>query len=540
MKERELATSVAIVGAGPVGLSLAIDLAWRGIDSLVIEKESGHVTHPRAGFISVRTMEFFRRWGIARAVRESGFPDDFALSIEFCTSLSGHTLARDEYPSIGAMPLPHWSPEKKQRCPQHWLDPVLKMALRDSRHGKLLVDTAVESFEQDGSGVRLRAKNTRLGHSLTIHADYLVGCDGANSTIRSGLGISMEGKGHLNYSMSVLFSCPDLLRQCGKEAAERFLLIGPEGTWGNVTVIDGREVWRLTVYGSASKFDLDSFDARAWVLRALGTDQIDFEIISILPWKRAELIAECYGIDRVLLAGDSVHTMSPTGGMGMNTGLGDVFDLGWKLQATLEGWGGPKLLASYTEERKPVAIRNAAYSTHNYKTWVSPRRCEYLLEDSKRAEAARREIGENMKRATQYEWQSWGLQMGYRYEGSPICEPDGTPPTPDDYSAYVPTARPGSRAPHIWLAPGHSIIDLFGKGFTLLVFDQAAIEQAQSFTRAAAQRGVPLIVRQIGEPGAAELYETPLVLVRPDGHVAWRGADAESAGDVIDTVRGAH
>lgn len=537
--EKLLTTSVAIVGAGPVGLSLALDLAQRGIDSVVLEKEDGHVTHPRAGFVSVRSMEFFRRWGISQTVRESGFPDDFALSIEFCTSLSGHTLARDEYPALGATRLPDWSPEKKQRCPQHWLDPVLKTALRDCAHTRLLVNTRVDSYEQDREQVCVRAIDSSSGQTLTVRARYLVGCDGGNSSIRSGLGIQMLGQGHLNYSMSVLFSCPRLLELCGKKQAERFLLIGPEGTWGNVTVIDGREVWRLTVYGTASKFDMEAFDARAWVLRALGTDDIDFDVVSILPWKRAELVAESYGRGRVLLAGDSVHTMSPTGGMGMNTGLGDVFDLGWKLQAMLEGWGGPALLPSYTQERKPIAARNATYSTHNYKTWVSPPRCDYLLEDSSRAETARRNVGDQMKRATEYEWQSWGLQMGYRYEDSPLCVADGTPPTPDEYSSYVQTARPGSRAPHLWIAPGRSIIDLFGKGFTLLVFKASAVDTAEELARVAADRSVPLDVHRIETAQAAELYAAPLVLVRPDGHVAWRGAQVADAAAIIDTVRGA-
>lgn len=539
MTEEVLSTPVAIVGAGPVGLSLALDLAWRGIDALVLEKDDGHVTHPRAGFVSVRTMELFRRWGIAQAVRESGFPDDFALSIEFCTSLAGHTLARDEYPALAAMPLPEWSPEKKQRCPQHWLDPVLKAALRDCGRGALRVETRVDGFEQDEECVLVRATDLRRNAPLTIRAGYLVGCDGAGSTIRTGLGIDMEGRGHLNYSMSVLFSCPGLLEQCGKQAAERFLLIGPEGTWGNVTVIDGRDVWRLTVYGTASKFDMDAFDARAWVLRALGTDRIAFDVVSILPWKRAELVAGSYGQGRVLLAGDAVHTMSPTGGMGMNTGLGDVADLGWKLQAMTEGWGGPALLPAYTQERKPVAVRNAAYSTHNYKTWVSPPRCDYLLEETERAAAARREIGAQMKRATQYEWQSWGLQMGYRYDESPLCVADGTPPVPDEYSRYVQTARPGARAPHVWLGPGRSTLDLFGKGFALLAFGDAAMAETASFVRAADRGGVPLAVHRIESGQAAEAYGAPLVLVRPDGHVAWRGTGGRDAARIVDIARGA-
>ncbi|MDF2118786.1 FAD-dependent monooxygenase [Roseiarcaceae bacterium H3SJ34-1] len=535
---QNLSTSVAIVGAGPVGLALAIDLESRGIDCLVLEKGDGHVTHPRAGFISVRTMEFFRRWGIAQAVRDSGFPDDFALSIEFCTSMTGHTLEREEYPCLRDMPLPSWAPEKKQRCPQHWLDPILKATLREHSPNALHINTGVDDFEQDDNGVTVHATDSVTGHPMIVRAKYVVGCDGATSTIRTRLGIPMEGNGHINYSMSVLFSCPDLLRLSGKSAAERFLFIGPEGTWGNLTVIDGHEVWRLTVYGTASKFDTNAFDAERWVRQALGTNTIPFQVISTLPWKRAELVAERYDVGRVLLAGDAAHTMSPTGGMGMNTGMGDVFDLGWKLQAMLEGWGGPRLLPAYTEERRAIAVRNGAYSTQNYKTWVSPPCVPFLLEDTPEAEVARHDIGRAMKQATQYEWESWGLQVGYRYEGSPLCVPDGTPPTADDYSIYEPIARPGSRAPHVWQSPGRSILDLFGVGFTLLVFGDHSTE-AERLTTAAASRGVPLTVHHIDSSEAADLYAAPLVLVRPDGHVAWRGAGTTDPGNIIDTVRGA-
>lgn len=537
MELNQYSTDVAIVGAGPVGLALAIDLGSRGIDCLVLEQGDGHVDHPRAGLMSVRTMEFFRRWGIAQAVRESGFPEDFALSIEFCTSISGHTLARDEYPSVRDMPLPQWSPEKKQRCPQHWLDPILKDALRIRQKAKLRFNTQVEDFIQDVDGVTVTARNKDSGEPIEVRARYLVGCDGATSSIRSKLSIPMAGRGHLNYSMSVLFSCPSLLKLSGKSPAERFLLIGPEGTWGNLTVIDGREVWRLTVYGSASKFDMDAFDAVGWVKKAIGSDTIPFSVISTLPWKRSELVAEEYTQGRVLIAGDAAHTMSPTGGMGMNTGMGDVFDLGWKLQAMIEGWGGHSLLPSYTAERQPVALRNCVYSTKNYNTWVSPPSCPTLLDDTPEAELARHEVGETMKRATEYEWQSWGLQMGYRYENSPICVSDGTPPTPDDYSVYLQTARPGSRAPHCWIRPGLSIIDLFGDGFVLLDFGGDSSE-TRALRQAAAAKGMPLNVHRITSREAQELYKEPLVLVRPDGHVAWRGIRAFDAMQIVNTVTG--
>lgn len=534
---KKVATQVAIVGAGPVGLALAIDLGSRGVECLVLEQGDGHVDHPRAGLMSVRTMEFFRRWGIAEEVRASGFPDDFALSIEFCTSISGHTLARDEYPSIRNMPLPRWSPEKKQRCPQHWLDPVLKKALASHSSADVSFNTQVEDFSSDELGVKVLARDTRSAETVEVQADYLVGCDGASSLVRARLGIAMEGKGHLNYSMSVLFSCPDMLRKCGKSEAERFLLIGPEGTWGNLTVIDGRDVWRLTVYGSASKFDMGAFDASQWVRRALGGFDIPFNVISVLPWKRAELVAGSYHSGRVLIAGDSAHTMSPTGGMGMNTGMGDIFDLGWKLEALVKGWGGPALLDSYSAERQPVASRNAAYSTKNYATWVSPPPCPQLLDDTHEAGLARAALGKTMKEATEYEWQSWGLQMGYRYEGSPICIPDGTPPTPDDYSTYVPTARPGSRAPHAWLDAEVSTIDLFGDGFVLLDFDNRYQETA-ALANAAADARLPLTVHSIQDRRVSDLYAAPLTLVRPDGHVAWRGDSVACAADIIRVVGG--
>lgn len=533
-------TSVAVVGAGPVGMSLAIDLAWRGIDVVLLEKGDGKVDHPRLGLIAVRTMEFFRRWGVTPDVRNCGFPDDFDLSIEFCTSMTGYTLERDNYPSIRDMATPGWTPEKKQRCPQQWLDPILKRKLGEFGQVQLLLNTSVERFEETADGVTVHALDTARGRPLTLQAKYMVGCDGGGSTVRTQLGIAMEGNFHLNYSMGILFNSPGLLARCGKSPAERFLFIGPEGTWGNLTVIDGREMWRLTVYGSASKFDMNNFDAAEWIIRGLGTDRIPFTVLSVLPWKRTELIAASYGTRRVLLAGDAAHTMSPTGGMGMNTGVADAADLAWKLEAMLRGWGGSRLLDSYEEERKPIARRNAAYSTHNFKTWTSPQPCEYLLEASPRAAEARHTIGSRLKQATQSEWQSWGLQVGYRYEGSSICVPDDTPATPDDYATYIPTARPGSRAPHAWLDDDVSTLDLFGHGFALLVFDHQHARAVDRLLTAAGERGVPVTVTQIDRPEVAELYAAPMVLVRPDGHVAWRGNDVTDAARILDTVRGAN
>jgi FAD binding domain-containing protein/aromatic ring hydroxylase-like protein len=342
----------------------------------------------------------------------------------------------------------------------------------------------------------------------------------------------------MNYSMGILIRSPDLLQHFDKGEAERIIFVGPEGTWGNLTIVD-RDNWRITVLGSALRFDMNTFDPHVWVKRALGRDDVPYEVVSAIPWRRSELTAERYRSGRVMLVGDSAHVMSPTSGMGMNTGVGDLFDLGWKLDAVLRGWADEKLLDTYDVERRPIAIRNATFATHNWKAWIAPTNCQNILEDTPEASRLRSEIGEQMKDALRDEWVSWGVQVGYRYENSPICIGDGTPPTPDDYKTYVPTARPGSRAPHVWLADGRSTLDLFERGLTLLCFEGADKSAIAALKEAASSRRVPLSVVPIEDRAIAALYEQPMVLVRPDGHVAWRGKSAKDAQYLIDTARGA-
>jgi hypothetical protein len=283
--------------------------------------------------------------------------------------------------------------------------------------------------------------------------------------------------------------------------------------------------------------DLANFRAEDWVRRALGSDAIAFEILSVQPWRRSETLAERFVQGRVLLVGDAVHTMSPTGGMGMNTGMQEVMDLGWKLEAAVRGWAGPGLLASYESERKAVAARNIGFSSQNFKAWRNVPDTSAVCEESPEGARVRAAVGLQLRESTRVEWESLGLQIGHRYEGSPICIADGTPPTADDYSEYIPTARPGSRAPHAWLADGRSTLDLFGRAFVLIAFGENA--ETASLEQAFAQRKVPLRVERIADARIAALYERRLVLVRPDGHVAWRGDAIGSADDIADTVRGA-
>ena len=253
-------------------------------------------------------------------------------------------------------------------------------------------------------------------------------------------------------------------------------------------------------------------------------------------------MAESYGSARVLLAGDSAHQLSPTGGFGMNTGIQEAVDLSWKLAARIEGWGGQRLIDSYEIERRPVAARNVAEAASNLARMLSPRDQRpppEIFVPGSAGDAARRDFGAKFTEIMRHEWFTLGIQLGYRYEHSPICIPDGTPSPPDEVATYTPMARPGHRAPHAWLAPGRSTLDLFGRGFTLLRFG-ATPPDTLGLEAAAADRAVPLRTYDVADEAIAALYGRRLVLVRPDGHVAWRGdvAPADPL-EVIDTVRGA-
>lgn len=537
MQPIELETPVLIAGGGPIGMAMAIELGWRGIASTVLEQGDGSVDTPRLGIILTRTMEILRRWGIVDRIYNCGFNNDYALNIVYCTSMTGFLLSRDENPSCAAMPRPPQSPEKRQRCTQLWFNPILEKAAGEYASNRILKFCRLERFEDLGDCVVGHAVDTRNGQPYRITARYLVAADGGASEIRSALGIDSEGVAALSYSVNIFLRSRELLSRHDKGEAERYIFVGPQGTFANLTVVDGRELWRVTVIGSAEKMNLQTFDADAAVRAAFGRDDIPFEIISVRPWVRKELIASEYRKGRVFLAGDAAHTMSPTGGHGMTTGVGDVVDLGWKIQATMDGWAGAHLLDSYRTERRPVAELVAAASSRNFRGWISARDTHDILDDTAAGAATRRRIGEHMRVAGREDWDSIGLQLGYRYDDSPLCVPDGTPPPEITVTDYQQTARPGARAPHAYLPDGRSTLDLFGRGFVLLCFPGA--DDPGPLVAAARARGVPLQTVEIDQPEIAALYGRRSVLVRPDGFVAWRD-DALPADShrVIDVVRG--
>lgn len=532
-------TPVLIVGGGPVGLALALDLSQRGIRNMLVERDPGTGCEllAKAGTLNERTMEYCRRLGVAEAVAAEGFPDDYPRDTVYCTSLNGFLLGRDPLPSTNQRALFPESPELLRKCPQYVFDPLLADAVAKGGHTDLRYSTSFVSLQQDDNGVTADL-STADGEVTQVRAQYLVGCDGAGSRIRQALGIEFEGK-QLDYSVSMMLYCNDLARFHPYGKCERWMFVGTEGTWANITTVDGRGLYRFTIIGSPERIAPDRLDIPGLLRRAAGRDDLPWHVVNVMPWRRSQYTAHRFSQGRVFLAGDAVHTTSPTGGHGLNTGLGDASDLAWMLQALVDGWGGPLLSEAYSAERRPVAIRNSTLSTRNYKAWVNNDGYEHILADTPDGAAQRSAAGARMSAMLQQEWRSFGVAMGYRYDDSPIVVPDGTEPTPDEVHEYIQTTRPGHRAPHAWLPDGRSTIDLFGTGFTLLRLgpnppDAAMIEK--SCQRA----GLPLTVISIDQPDVVDLYERALVLVRPDGMVAWRSNQPPDDADaLVDTVRGA-
>ena len=534
-------TPVLIVGAGPVGLALAGDLGWRGVPCTLIEKTAGVVEHPKMDLIGVRTMEFCRRWGIADWVRDAPYPGDYPQDYIWLTSLTGFELGREPFPGRAFEACPPQSPQKRERVPQDMFDPIIKRFATSFDHVDLQNNTELVSFEEKSERVRATVRDVLTGETRTIEADYLVGTDGGASTVREQLGIGMSGTPALTYTTNVIFRCPNFPSLHDKGLGYRFIFIGPEGTWLTIVAINGGDRFRMSIVGTPDKVTHSEDDIRAALRRAMGKD-FDYEILSVLRWVRRELVADRYGTDRVFLAGDSVHLTSPTGALGMNTGMQDAVDLGWKLEAVIRGWGGANLLKTYEIERKPVAIRNVSASTKNLKRMLEPRNRKpppEIFEPGPQGDAARKAYGEWYTELMRHEWFMNGYHLGYRYDGSPIVWPDGTPAPPLEGTTYTQIARPGARAPHVWLPDGRSTLDLYGRAFVLLRLSSNA-PAAGGLQRAAAEAGVPLAVVTLDLPEVLKAYERRLVLVRPDGHVAWRDdAEPQDARAVIDCVRGA-
>lgn len=540
-------TPVLIIGGGPVGLALAADLGWRGVNCVLVEQTDGTIEHPKTQNINMRTMEFCRRWGVGEKVRELGFPKDYPQDVIYVTSLAGYELARQEYPSYSALQTPPEVLELHQRCSQTIFDPILRALASSFAPVTLCYQTGCSLVDQDESGVTVRLHDAQNDTDETLRAQYVVACEGAQSATREALGIALEGTDVLSYSTNILFRSAELLERHDKGPGF-YVLIDPEGRWATMNAINGRDLWRLQIRGSKDPKFWKSLDEDACIRRMAGMD-FNYEILSRLTWVRRQLVADGYRVGRVFLAGDSAHQLTPSGGFGMNTGIGDAVDLAWKLWGTLAGWGGPGLLDSYEVERRPIGRRNvdeaAAKFVREGAKGAKPGAA--IVEDSPEGVAVRKRVSAELEEALGRDnvslelgarYETAGIQLGYVYRGSPIIVMDETSSAPDDPMHYVATARPGARAPHFWIDDGRSILDLFGAGFVLLRLGCSA-PGGNGLVDAAAAVGLPLEMHSFDMDELTALYERKLVLVRPDGHVAWwSDTEPHSATQLIEQIRG--
>ncbi|HEY3894054.1 MAG TPA: FAD-dependent monooxygenase [Pseudonocardiaceae bacterium] len=521
-------TDVLIVGGGPVGMALGLDLRSRGVDFLLLEETDGRVDHPKAGTVGPRSMELFRRWGLADRIRQAGWPEDHPLDIAWVTAVGGHEIYRIDFGTTGTRPRPHFTPEPEQVCPQHWLAPLLTEALGTYPQGPIRLRWRVDGIIQRSDGLLAEVTALDSGEVHTVEAVYVAACDGAGSRIRKSCGVNAHSRYKPRVFRNILFRAPSLRAQLGEAAALVYFLTSPAVLRYPLRAMDGNELYRLTASGEDSSVTSDPTElihtAIAW--------ETPIEVLSDVPWHLTHRVADHYRDDRAFFVGDAAHTLSPSGGFGMNTGIADAADLGWKLAAALAGWAGPGLLDSYEGERMPVAEASLEQSNQNLGKTLRRELPPEIAFDNAAGAQARRMLGERLRAGgVEREFDAPDIHFGYRYRSHLIA----ADPREVAGESWVTSALPGGRAPHGWLRPGKSMLDLFGEGFVLLSFLPSP--DVMRLRKVFADHAVPLAVENINNYDLASLYGCSQVLVRPDGHVAWRGMNLPEDPDfLIDLV----
>jgi 2-polyprenyl-6-methoxyphenol hydroxylase-like FAD-dependent oxidoreductase len=534
-------TQVLVVGGGPVGLTLAIDLGRRGVRCTLIEQKEAPQFLPKMERCNARTMEIFRRLGIAERVRAAGLRADVPMDVYIVLSLAEPPLVHLPYPSVaqaraeiracndGTLPL-----EPYQLISQYTLEPLLKGIAEALPSVAVRYGCQLESFTQDEAGVTARVKEAD-GASGTIRAAYLAGCDGGSSTVRKTLGIRLRGEYNILELRQALYRCDELF--------DRIPIGNGPGKGRHYHVADGKATF-LIMQDSTRHFTLhsvvESDEEMAAIFERTVAVPVKYEMLACGPWRQNLLLADRYRDGRVFLAGDAAHLVIPTGGLGMNTGVGDAIDLGWKLAATLAGWGGPALLASYGIERRQVGERNVGasrYASLGRRKWRAqyrPNICDATPEGAAtRANLVR--VAEVEQRKSN---EMIGAELGYRYVDSPIlCDVPGGPE--HRFREYVPTTWPGARLPHAWLADGTPMQDRIPfEGYSLLRLAGTGADTS-GLEKALRASGAPLTVLEVPDEAPRQVYGYDLLLLRPDLHVVWRGNQPpEDPGEVARIAAG--
>ncbi len=528
--ELPTSTQVIVAGGGPVGLAAAIELGRRGIRCLVIEPRTT-VSHarPRCKTINVRSMEHLRRWGIADRLRaRAPLPPSWSQDVVFCTSLAGRELSR----FTGVLGLVHDGdrfPELGQQAPQYVLEELLREVVDELPACTLATGATVTGVEQDRDEVRVTVA-AGAGQRTVVTGSYLIGCDGPRSTVRDRIGAAYTGDHALRPNFGMVFRAPGLWAHVRHGPAVHYWIINPDAP-ALVGPLDPAGTWWIIAFG----VDHDTGEREAGrIIDAAAGVPAGATVLSTDPWTARMQIADRMRQGRVFLAGDAAHLNPPFGGHGLNTGLGDAVDLGWKIAATLDGWAGPQLLDSYEIERRPIQERVIREATLNMGVTSPELVAADLDRDNPAGETARRAAGARIQATKRSEFHALELVLDVRVAPSPVIAGHGAAP---DAAAAADARAPvaGALLPHAWLDSGTSLYDELGDGFTLLTARRGA--PADKITTAANARGVPLKVLDLE---ARALRGAALVLVRPDNYVAWTGdREPDSAGDLIDRVRGA-
>jgi 2-polyprenyl-6-methoxyphenol hydroxylase-like FAD-dependent oxidoreductase len=538
-------TDVLIVGAGPVGLTLGMDLAQRGVHVTLAEmRHAGEPPSVRANVVGARTMETFRRLGIAGAVRDAGLPADYPNDVAIRTTATGYELARVHIPCRAKRyvdksgPDGWWpTPEPPHRVNQTFLEPVLFAAASAMPRLRIVNNVQVTGFEQSEDGVLAVAKHLGAASEQKFFARYLVGCDGARSDIRRGIGATLAGDAALMQAQSTCVRAPDLLR----------LMPGP--VWaidcvnarnrGLVFAIDGRERWlvhKFVPIGTPLPADREQSVRDILGLPASSA----CETLGTEDWTARRMIADRFRDRRVFLCGDAAHIWVPFAAYGMNAGIADAMNLSWMLAAVVKGWAAPQLLDAYEIERQPITEQVSRHAMNLALKWSErygplP---DAIEQPGPAGDAVRSRVGEQAYKIILAGMCCGGLNFGYYYENSPVIAYDGEAPPGYTLYDFQQSTVPGCRTPHLWLGDETSLYDALGPDFTLLRFDRTV--DVGRLIEAAACRQVPLTVVDVNAHDADDLYPRKLLLSRPDQHVAWRGDDApDDALALIDRVRGA-